>query len=167
MPTRLLLLLALLLPGPGVSDRGSVGWGTARGGLGSEPGAWRRWRPEAPLAPAEARAGRSRRRRAGSEHLRAGLSGGRGRPGRAARLPRGLAGQRRCHGQRLLGPRALPHNFTSPGDTLGPLEGRGRLGGRLTCRTLPTGGRRLCLMVAAGQGWKGLYNRGGGNVLRL
>lgn len=54
-----------------------------------------------------------------------------------------------------------------PGGTLGPLEGPGRLRGRPTCRTLPTGGRRLCVAVAAGQGCKGRYDRGEGNVLRL
>ena len=81
--------------------------------------------------------------------------------------PRGLAGRRGCHEQRLPGRVLSDATLCRPGGTSGCPEGPGPLGGRPTCRTLSTGGSRLGLAVAAEGGQEGPCDQGEGNVLRL
>lgn len=100
----------------------------------SELGVQRR-RLEAPCAPAEAPDARRRQRRAGSERLLAGQSGGRGQPRRGARHPEGLAASAVSRAALLRA--ALRATLCRPGGTPG-LQ-------KATCRTLPTSGRGLCL----------------------
>lgn len=112
MPARrllLLLLLTLLLPGPRVSDRASWGGGTSRGPPRSELGA-QRLRLEAP-------AGRRRRRRAGSERLRAAGVAAAAGPAEAHAVRR-ASGPARLSRAAPLGP-ALRATSCRPGVTAG------------------------------------------------
>lgn len=161
MPGRLLLLLALLLPGPGVSDRGAWGWGQRREGRGpsweyGDVGGGVPWLG----AP------RRGRRRERSDGLWTGRSGGHGRPRRGVRHPGASRASAAVTRSASWAACSLAQLCVAPAAPL--VSGRpGTLGSRPTCRTLPTGGRLPCLAVAAEKGQNGPCNQGGENVLHL
>lgn len=145
MPARLLLaLLALLLPGPGVSDRRSAGWGTARGlGSSRELGGGGGPRPRAP----QPRLGRGASPSGPAWPPRTPPEG----PRRPARLSRA----------------ASPAAPGAPAQLRGLWKARGAWEAAPPAGPFPQVGAGTAWRGAGARTEKGPCNRGEGNVLRL